>query len=405
MRGRGMQRLWCLGLGVVTVAVALGGTSAQAYPWMLKHDYKGCASCHVDPSGGSQLRPYGRAQADVLLRYKSKEAQAATEEAGDVPPSAGFLWGAWTPPEWLNLSGNVRGGALVSASNGSFGAVRPLWMAADLRAELSFEVVRAAATVGVGVRAAPAALSPVRDSNTPMLTSREHWLGAVLSDETLMVRAGRLNLPFGLRNAEHTSWIRAVTRTDINVGQQHGLAVAYNGEGFRGEVMGVAGNLQVAPDAYRERGGVGFVEYTRLERTALGASALVLTAQRDVLLGEPLLRQAYELYVRRAFSEAVSVVAELAVTHQQVPSRGALGYVGFAQLDWELLRGLHALATLETLDENAAVSGASYGGWLSGAFYFAPHAELRLDLVQRRLDSPLGATWATTVLGQLHFFL
>jgi hypothetical protein len=58
-----------------------------------------------------------------------------------------------------------------------------------------------------------------------------------------MVRAGRLNLPFGLRNNEHTSYVRDLTFTNLNMDQQVGLAVAYNSEAVRGELMGVAGQL------------------------------------------------------------------------------------------------------------------------------------------------------------------
>jgi nicotinamide mononucleotide transporter PnuC len=37
-------------------------------------------------------------------------------------------------------------------------------------------------------------------------------------------------------------------------GQQHGVAVAYSGERVRGEILGIAGNYQIQPDDYRQRG-------------------------------------------------------------------------------------------------------------------------------------------------------
>lgn len=56
--------------------------------------------------------------------------------------------------------------------------------------------------------------------------SREHWAGWDLLDGSVLVRAGRIALPFGLRTLEHTLWVRSETRTDIEQNQQHGLAAA-----------------------------------------------------------------------------------------------------------------------------------------------------------------------------------
>ena len=61
---------------------------AWAFPWMVKHSYGSCATCHVDPSGSGQLTPYGRAQADVLVRWRTQPRKDEEE----VPTSANFLW-------------------------------------------------------------------------------------------------------------------------------------------------------------------------------------------------------------------------------------------------------------------------------------------------------------------------
>ena len=76
---------------------------ALAYPWMAKHEYGACGACHVDPSGGGQLTPYGRGQADVLVRFRTTSAG----EEGEVAPSSRFLW-MFELPDAVNLSGNFR---------------------------------------------------------------------------------------------------------------------------------------------------------------------------------------------------------------------------------------------------------------------------------------------------------
>ena len=54
-------------LAAVLLACFIPGT-AQAYPWMIRHDYTGCGVCHVDPSGAGLLTDYGRAQSVLLMQ-------------------------------------------------------------------------------------------------------------------------------------------------------------------------------------------------------------------------------------------------------------------------------------------------------------------------------------------------
>lgn len=107
---------------------------------------------------------------------------------------------------------------------------------------------------------------------------RRHWLGYAFADDAVLVRAGRMNVPFGVRSIEHTMFVRVATRTDLNETQQYGVAVAYTGELLRGEVMGILGNCQLSPDAYRERGYSAHLELAPLPRAALGVSSLVTHA-------------------------------------------------------------------------------------------------------------------------------
>ena len=58
----------------------------------------------------------------------------------------------------------------------------------------------------------------------------------------LMLRAGRMNLPFGIRTFEHTLWARDLSRTTINDDQQYGLAAAFTDAHWHGELMAIAGN-------------------------------------------------------------------------------------------------------------------------------------------------------------------
>jgi hypothetical protein len=77
-----------------------------------------------------------------------------------------------------------------------------------------------------------------------------------------------------------------------------------------------------------------------------------------------------------------------------VRSRRALGYVGLVQVDYEVLRGIHAIATGELLDSGAADGAPARqgagkprtGGWLSAQWFFLPHFDVRIDAIIRHSD-------------------
>lgn len=66
---------------LVVLSVLLCSGRAQAYPWMIKHGYTICATCHNDASGGELLSAYGRVlSAEVLSTHWHQPAPAARTE-------------------------------------------------------------------------------------------------------------------------------------------------------------------------------------------------------------------------------------------------------------------------------------------------------------------------------------
>jgi hypothetical protein len=292
------------------------------------------------------LTAYGRAQSEVLLATPNGKRV----EAGEASPSTGFFFGGLNMPEWLNLALSFRGGALLTQAGGTT-AVRPVQMASDLRAQVSHGPLQAVGTLGFAIkRALPASLTS-RESNN--LVAREYWVGYSSPERSLLVRAGRMNLPFGLRNPEHTSWVRQTTRTDTNDNQQHGVALAYTGARLRGELMAIAGNFQIHPDMYRERGYVGFLEWSPTPQATVGLSSLTTWARYDLVSREPsTVRQAHGLFARWAPATPLVLLAEVDLLNSH--SRGkptTLGYAGLLQADLELTRGVHAFVTGEALQQ------------------------------------------------------
>jgi hypothetical protein len=271
-------------------------------------------------------------------------------------------------------------------------------------------VVRAEASIGasrvdVGSPHARAAQVTTGQGHDLNLISRTHWVGVDFAGAKYTLRAGRINLPFGLRIPEHTMWVREATQTDRESDQDHGVALAYNGDFMRAEIMAIAGNYQVNPDEYRERGGSMYVEGLLTDEFALGVSALATSAKFDrvTLDQENTVRQAYGVFARTALVEQAVVLFE---TDVLLRSRRESGYVGFLQADLEFIQGLHFMLTGEALD-NGAVDGEErtdgfgkprFGGWISLDWFFLPHMEARVDAIIRQ-DDPF------TLLSQLHVFL
>jgi hypothetical protein len=398
---------WVLVLSVLSAP-------AWAFPWMVKKGYGSCAACHVDPSGAGQLTQYGRAQADVLVRWRTTP-RAEDEE---VPKSANFLW-FLELPEVLNLSGNFRNGLMVRP--GRTPAVLPVPMALDLYGTVNVGPVVAHVTTGVGLRGAQlAAIAPVCDPSNPPVAgdspfapcgvqwlAREFWAGVKLADEAVMIRAGRMNLPFGLRNNEHITYARALTRTDINVGQQVGISASYNSETVRGEIMGILGNFQVSPDVYRERGYSAFAEYALAHNAYLGISSLITGTGADLSTGTPATRHAHGVFARFAPLERLALLAE--VDFLAFQTKGQLDRLGFAallQADFDLMQGLHLMGTFEGAHTGSGERGPSLGGWASLAWYPLPHLEVRVDNILRRRSVPgAAASFEYTLLLMLHVFL
>jgi hypothetical protein len=391
---------------LLAAVVLVAALPAAAYPALIKHGYASCQACHVDPSGGTQLTAYGRAQSDILVGWHFDPSTVSMEEPA---ATTGFLFGLVPLPEEVNLSGNLRGGGLYNVTTTGEGAgLRPILMATDLRAATDIDWFVAHVSVGFGLRNVGQAVVVSPDGGPDLaLVMRDAWAGAQLFDDAVTVRAGRMPLPFGLRNIEHVSFVREQTRTDIDVDQQYGLALSYNGETVRGELMGIAGNFQIKPDAFRDRGYAGFVEWAPATTLALGVSSLLTYAQKDINLPVPLLRQSHGVFARYAPAPWVALMAEGdAVVDIVSEDAYGIGGVGFLQADIEPVQGIHIIPTLEgkALDETSGFIG---GAWLGAAWYPLPHTELRADAIYRQGVDPDGVVGVGTFTGllQLHLFL
>ena len=389
-RRRGLPaKVLALGLALVTALLVLGWSKdASAYPWMVRHGYTSCNVCHADPSGGSLLTEYGRALGvtEMTMAY-SKADDAYGDKVG------GFLFGAFKMPEPLLLGADFRSLGLFAFGGGK---VDPHYylMQADAEAQVSIGRFRMNGNIGFAHEGAlKASITRGDDQLQNRLISRTFWMGVDIgANNEVLIRGGRLNLPFGLRTIEHTAYVRKTTRTDINDGQQYGVAASLNTEKWRGELMGIAGNFAVHPDDYRERGYSAYLEYAPSTQVAVGASSLVTHADLDLDNNLPTWRQAHGLFGRFGFTKAVGLMAEANFLFRSSKNAtsgaitNAAGTAALLQLDMEPVKGLHFLVSAEMKDTDFKNLGPSIGAWGSVWWFFLPHCDLRVDGIFRNED-------------------
>ena len=239
----------------LTAIVAAGGR-ADAYPqFQLSTETARCNLCHIAPAGGGLLNSWGR-----------DEASDTISRGGD----GSFLHGTWDPPKWLFLGGDFRLVTGVKETDAADPDYLLFPMQADIYSVFKYGDFKLSLTVG--------ARGGARNREPPphsRFGSREHYLMWQPKTTGLYVRAGRFYAPFGLRQVDHTNFIRR----DMGFyawEETYGLSAGYL-EGDSWEIHGTAYArdplLRVGPP-----GGGAAVMYEkrfRDESAAWGAQAKV----------------------------------------------------------------------------------------------------------------------------------
>jgi hypothetical protein len=394
----GLRRVDCLLVGaLLAFALFFATGTAHAHPWMIRHGYSACQTCHVDPSGAGILTAYGRAIETLVLATGPDDKE---EEA-----RAGFLFNAVKLPEWLNLDADLRALWLRSKVPGTQLTDRLIFMQADAQAAIQVSNFVASASLGFAPEGALGAVLTRGTENN--LVSRQHWLGYSFGSGNWMARAGRMNLPYGIRTIEHTLWAKDRTRTSINDDQQFGASVFYSGDQLRAELMLILGNFQLRPDDYRERGYSGYAEWLPISQLGLGVSSLVTHRDLDTANLKETWRQTHGIFGRWA-TPWEPLVVQTEWNYSNFSSKGEFdrrGTTGFIQADLEATKGLHVLATAEAMKLGAQRRFVGYGAWLSFWWFFMPHVDIRLDSIYQTQGAVSGRFGTYTMLLQGHVSL
>lgn len=380
----------CAALATAIATLAMV-SAAEAYPqWQLSTGAVRCNQCHYAPAGGGLITGYGR--------------DAAGDELATFAGEGAFLHGAVTLPAWLALGADFRGayvGRDVGDINGSTNAVFP--MQADL-------VARVAAPEGFSVYATAGVRGQVRSNaeDVPLqnyqpidqsrFISREHWVMWQPQPQGAYARLGRFYAPFGLRLAEHITFIRR----DVGFNQ---LQESYNLSGGWVTDPWEVHVTAFAPDFLRHIGSdeKGLASYG--ERRLLDGTAAVGVQGRwsSAVSGPTRLTGGVvgKLFVAPArtmvFLEGNLVRLVLDGARDRTQYIGAVGATVFPY------RGVTLTALAERNQEDVKVRDARWdaGTLLLGWFPY-PHFELQL---MARWEHPGGGDTTDTIFFQLHYYL
>jgi hypothetical protein len=232
-------------LKTIILSLLLGVSSgAWAYPEMVRHGYTNCIACHISPSGGGILTPYGKSLASELLTYNWSKTVKSNEEKKSADPAADAVISTW-------LTGGDARVLLFHRNNEYENSYQMIPMQVDVNG--AYNADKYAFVLGVGFSGS----KPTSEEGATAFRIPNAFGLFRITDE-LNVRAGLFLPAYGLNNSLHT----IATRAPLGFGfkdQRMGIELSYLAEkwgvfvsqfGNRGDNLGdnaMTAQLQYSP--------------------------------------------------------------------------------------------------------------------------------------------------------------
>ncbi len=383
-----MSRAIQAGLFAVAAGLMFSGT-AFAYPqWQFSSGTSRCSQCHYSPSGGGLINGYGR--------------DASAEELSTWEGDGSFFHGTMDLPSSLALGFDGRYSVLAQntgEANGTTVANFP--MQADAYARLGL-------SDALSVYASLGYRGQVRSVDEPTGTgaalpiasrfiSREHYLMWRPAAMGIYARVGRFFAPFGLRLAEHTTYVRRDLGFNL-LEESYNLSLGYLQSGYEIHVTAFM------PDLLRNVGGNELGAAAMLERRVGDASALGLQGRYGQ--SDDLTRFIGGIFMKTYLDSTRALIqAELNVVHSTATEGGATtdGFVGYAGISFFPTKGLWVTPFAERRQTSIAVRDtATDAGGVQINWFPYPHFELTW---MGRFQIPAGDSTALTSMFFFHYYL
>jgi len=358
----------------------LSSTLAWCFPEMVRHGYVNCTTCHVSPTGGGVLNPYGRQLSKEVL---------STWGTGDTEEYM-FAYGVVKPPEWLNMMGMVRTLYLYQ-NNPFFIQGQTIFMQGDLEASANYKKWTLDATLGYQNPGGS-------NSFLNYLISRRHFINYRPTDE-LSFRVGRFYPAFGIQTPDHNIPTKQALGWDQSM-ETYNVEAAWIGERWNLFLTGVLGRPD-QPSLNRETGFAATPSLAIDDTYKVGLSYYYgngLTTSRNVEGIWGILGFTHHLFLLTEWD-----LQEQSSKTNVFPTQ--TGAVNYQRFDYELLQGLHFYLTqdLSQLDfTNAQSLTHSYG--FGTQFFPRPHFEINVSW-QKQRSIAISNDYTDFAWAMLNFYL
>lgn len=333
------------------------GFEACAFPDLIRHHYVNCTACHVAPTGGGLLNPYGRSMSREVLSASGGEREV--EFLHGILPEESM-------PEWLLPGGDIRV-LQVHTESPDRKAGRTIFM----QGGFEFGVVKGPVT---GVIFLGQAVPEPRDVR--WVAPRYYLL--VNATEQLSVRGGRFVPAFGLNIPYHT----LPTRQGLGFGanqERDAAEIVWSGEQWNWAVSGSRSAPNV-PVALRENLATLQVNRTFLDSHRVGFSVLKGSSKS-------LERDAAGVQGVFGFTEKIAYLTEFDYFWNHPVAGGATtGLSHFSQLIWEVRKGWQPYLMETYMKSNLSDSSTLMDSRGVGLRYYPrPHFEIDLAWFKQRV--------------------
>lgn len=336
----------------LSIILILVTRPAFCFPEMARHGYVNCISCHVSPTGGGTLTPYGRQLSREVLSHFGKEGEEQ------------FLYNAVSLPEWLLAGGDFRAIQLYR-NTPVIREARVIPMQVDLEAAALYKNFSVDATVGP--QEAPQT-QPPQDT----LFSRRHFIAYRPSDTT-SIRAGKFFPAFGINLPDHAVVTKRGLGWNEN-GETYNLEFAYLGDAINIYGTGIFGRPDF-PTLNRETGGALNTSYFFSDRYKVGLSYFYGT-------NNTVNRHLTGPFAILGFTPHFFLLSEIDLQNY-LPKDSVTpvqwGLVDYERLDYEFFQGFHGFLTQEYSQLDFQASNTINRFYGLGVQYFPrPHFEFQL---------------------------
>lgn len=332
---------------ILTFGIVVG-SSAFAFPEMVRHGYTQCTACHVSPAGGGILNSYGRELAAELLSTWSyaNESQFTHSKVGADLAEKGILFG-----------GDVRAVQYrykdPNRLEGQF-----FLMHADIQG--AYQTKDFTGVVSIGEVQDPRSNLNKIGFNSTM------YYGLVHFTDELGFRGGRFEPAFGINNPDHTIVTRAMIGSPLL--QFDTAEVSYLSEHWT-VLSSFARTLDNTPATTQESVFTTSVSYSFLNRMRVGASYWQGK-------GPTIDRHIYGVNAILGFTEHFYNLTEIDFKNESTKD----GMYGYSQLAYEVYKGVipyiqyqHSHADLTSSDRLTKYYG------IGTHWYPRPHFEISAE--------------------------